>query len=61
MRIYKCDICGKLIDKPDGNLSITQGFLIVLDIDLCSECLEEVERWVKENTSRRVRENESDY
>ena len=58
MRIYKCDICGKLKDEPEGNLSITHGLVTILDIDLCSECLNGVKRWAKENISRKGRDYE---
>lgn len=44
---YVCDRCGKIIDDTFGRCKMKQYFgSFVTDIDLCSDCEEEFNKWL---------------
>ena len=62
MTVYKCDFCGKIMDRSDFAKSIENIFGMVISrngiqLDVCDDCKASMDEWIK---SRKRAQEEAD-
>lgn len=66
MKLVRCDLCGKEIDREKGNKVTIEHALRLFftkpefEMDLCSSCTKELEGKVRENRLAADKENEQE-